>query len=101
MTYSHPQQGSAAEAAVLRKEAGSYLKGLREAAEKTQRDVANEVGFEYYTMVSQIEGGKIRLPPAHLTSYAKALKVDPVEMTKRLLSYYDPLTFDVLFGKKR
>jgi transcriptional regulator with XRE-family HTH domain len=99
MAYSNPQQGSAADAARLRKEAGAYLKSLREAAELTQRDVAMAVGFEYYTMVSQIENGKTRLPPAHLKDYAKALKVDPVTMTKRLLSYYDPLTFDVLFGK--
>lgn len=62
MAYSNPQQGSAAESAALRKEAGAYLKSLRE--------------------------------------YAKALKVNPAVMTKRLLSYYDPLTFDVLFVKK-
>jgi len=42
--------------------AGASLKRLREDAELTQRDLSMKVGFDYYTMVSQIETGAVRLP---------------------------------------
>lgn len=100
MSYSHPQQGSAAEAAALRKKAGEHLKNLRMAVEKTQRDVANDCGFEYYTMISQIEAGRTRVPPQQLVAYAKSLKVSPKKLVKDLMQWYDPVTFEILFTNK-
>lgn len=100
MTYTNPQQGSGAEAKRLRKEAGQMLRNMREAVEKTQKDLAEEIGIGYYTMISQIEGGKTRVPPSQLVSYAKALQVPPKELTKKLLRYYDPCTWEILFTNK-
>lgn len=100
MTFTHPQQGSGEEAKRLRREAGQKLKGFRESVKKTQRDVANEIGFDYYTMVSQIESGKTRVPPAQIVAYAKALKMKPKELAKLLMRYYDPVTFEILFTNK-
>lgn len=99
MAYSHPQHGNTAEAARLRKEVGKRLKALREAVDKTQREVADECGFDYYTMISQIEGGKTRVPPTAMASYAKALKMDGKDFGKLILQYYDPIMFQLLFGK--
>jgi transcriptional regulator with XRE-family HTH domain len=97
MAYSHPQHGHP-EAAKLRKEAGAYLKQQRERAEITQMELAKKLGFEYYTMVSQVEVGKTRLPPDKMQAWAEAVKADPQEFTRTLLRYYDPFTWQILFG---
>lgn len=100
MAFTHPQQGSGEEAKRLRKEVGQKLKEMREAVEKTQKDIAQELGFEYYTMVSQIEGGKTRVPPTSMVAYAKALRVPVKEFAQLLMQHYDPLMFEILFTNK-
>ncbi|GHA27793.1 hypothetical protein GCM10007989_24610 [Devosia pacifica] len=51
--YSHPQHSADQEqVAFLRREAGKWLRGLREAANLSQRDLASRVGFERYAFVS-------------------------------------------------
>ena len=44
----------AAETKSLRREAGRWLKGAREAAGLTQADLALRLGLRYYTFVSQV-----------------------------------------------
>lgn len=97
MAYSHPQQGHP-DAAALRKEAGAWLKQVRERAEITQNTLAKEIGLEYYTMISQVELGKTRVPPDKVVLWAKAVKMEPREFAKRLLRYYDPFMWQALFG---
>ncbi len=100
MTVSNPL-ASHPEAAALRKLAGAYVKGLRERAELSQNDLAKLVGLDYYTMVSQIERGAARLPPDRQQLWAEALKVDPQEFVRTLLRFYDPYTWEILFGGSR
>ncbi len=50
MAYTHTLVGNP-DAKELRKEAGAYVKKLREAANLTQQQVAKSVGMDYYTMV--------------------------------------------------
>ena len=97
MTFTNPQQGTGEEAKRLRKEAGTMLKDMRVAVDKTQRELAAEIGFEYYTMISQIESGKTRVPPAQIVAYAKSLHIPPKELAMKLMRYYDPITFEILF----
>ena len=97
MAYSHPLTGHP-DAPALRKQAGAYVKQLREAAGLTQQQVSKALGLEYYTMISQIEIGKTRVPPDHIAKLAELLEVDPKEFAKRLLSYYDPFMWQILFG---
>ena len=82
----------------LRKEAGKFLKSLRNAANLTQREVAVKLDFDYYTMIAQIEGGSARVPPHAYEGYAKALDVQPRFLAKRLMQYYDPVIYKLLFG---
>ncbi|WP_207462431.1 helix-turn-helix transcriptional regulator [Azospirillum sp. SYSU D00513] len=96
--YSTPIMGSGEHAKRLRKESGKWLKSLRERAELTQNDVANAVGYEYYTMISQIESGKGRVAPDKYLSYAQALKVNPQWFMRNLLKFYDPFCYELLFG---
>ncbi len=97
MTYGRIRKVHA-EAYELRRKAGAYLRQCRENAELTQNKLAQILGFEYYTMISQVEGGKTRLPPAQLVAWAEAVKEEPRVFAKTLLRYYDPFMWDVLFG---
>ena len=53
--YSNQQQISSPEVVELRKEAGLWLKELREKRGLSQRQMAEKVGGNYYTFISQLE----------------------------------------------
>ena len=80
-----------------RKSAGQFLRDRRLDAGITQRDLARALGLGYSQMVSQIEAGKARVPPARYVEYATALKMDPKDFVKELLRYYDPDAWRILF----
>lgn len=93
------QQGrKAVVAGKLRKEAGQFLKTMRERKGLTQRELAEKVGFDYYTFIAQIEAGRGRVPPERYGAYARALDVPSREFVRTLLKYYDPVTYAHLFG---
>ena len=82
-------------------EAGAYIQKLRLAHDPklTQRALADKLKLDYYTFISQVETGTARVPPEAQVAWAKALRVDPQEFAKKLLSYYDPHTHKALFPK--
>jgi len=82
----------------LRKQAGLWLRELRENCGLSQRQLADKVGAEYYTFISQLETGRGRIPPDRYLVWATALKVEPQEFVRTLMSYYDPVTYKILFG---
>ena len=97
--FTHPQQGVAhGDVLRLRQEAGKWLKGLREAAGLSQRDLAKVVGIDYYTFISQIESGRGRVPPAQMRVWAEAFKVPSRDFAVTLMKYYDPLSYELIFG---
>jgi hypothetical protein len=98
--YSSQQKISSPEVAELRREAGSYLKELREKRGLSQRQMAELVGGNYYTFISQLESGRGRIPPDRYLIWAEVLDVKPDVFVKNLLRYYDPVTFSILFGDK-
>jgi hypothetical protein len=51
-------------------------------------------------MIAQIEAGSARMPPDHLVTYAKCLGVRSDLFIKKLMSYYDPITYSGLFGNE-
>jgi transcriptional regulator with XRE-family HTH domain len=96
--YSNPQRLSSNGVVELRREAGRWLKELREKRGLSQRNLADRVGAEYYTFISQIEAGRGRIPPDRYLVWAKALGVDPKIFVRSLLQFYDPVTHAILFG---
>ncbi|MGE0769499.1 MAG: helix-turn-helix domain-containing protein [Hyphomicrobiaceae bacterium] len=97
--YSNPQKRSSAETHELRRAAGVWLRQQREAAGLSQRDLAALVGLEYYTFISQLENGRGRLPPDQYELWAAAFGMPVYDLVFSLLRYYDPVTFDILFGR--
>ena len=96
--YSHPQQRSPYDVGDLRREAGRWLKSLREGQGLSQRQLARHVGVEYYTFISQLEAGRGRVPPERYEIWAQALGLEPQSFVKGLMRFYDPLTYHILFG---
>ena len=82
----------------LRIAAGLWLKEQREAAGLSQRELARILGFEYYTFISQLENGRGRVPTNKYRDYASAVGVEAKIFVKKLLSFYDPVSYEVLFA---
>ena len=85
----------------LRKQAGKYLKTLRESRDLTQNDLAKLLGLDYYTFISQVENGFARVPPENIAKWAQALRVDVAEFAMNLLKFYDPFMHAALNTKKK
>ncbi|SFZ81623.1 hypothetical protein SAMN02983003_0600 [Devosia enhydra] len=98
MSISNPLQGHP-DGAALRKQAGAFLKKARTDAEVTQMELAQAIGAQYYTIISQIEAGKARLPPDKTMIVAQRLGWKPRAFYQRLMQYYDPYGWECLFGK--
>jgi transcriptional regulator with XRE-family HTH domain len=85
-------------ASELRRKGGQWLKQLRLNAGLSQRRLSHILRLENYRFISQLETGRGRIPPDRYQEWARALKVDEQEFVRTLLSYYDPITYRVLFG---
>jgi len=96
--YTHPQRRSTKLTQKLRNQAGFWLRELREKRGLSQRDLAERVGAEYYTFISQLENGRGRIPPDRYLVWAEALGVEPRAFVRTLMSYYDPVTYNIIFG---
>ncbi len=98
--YTHPQRRTAKLTQKLRSKAGRWLRELREKRGLSQRDLAEKVGAEYYTFISQLEHGRGRIPPDRYLLWADALGIEPREFVLGLMPYYDPVTYNVIFGRE-
>jgi len=95
--YGNPQRCVQEDVIERRRQGGKWLKAMRECAGLSQRDLASLVGTEYYTFISQLENGRGRIPPDRYLVWSKALNIEPSHFVKKLMEYYDPVTFGILF----
>lgn len=96
--YLHQQRRQDVETQELRRSAGRWLRVLREERGLSQRELAEQVGAEYYSFISQLETGRGRIPPDRYRVWAEALGVPASEFVRTLMQYYDPVTHSILFG---
>ena len=96
----HSRRRNKPETRERNRQAGQWLKQKREAAGLTQRDLAILLDIDYYTLISQLETGRGRIPSRLYAGWAKALRIEPSEFVKHLLSFYDPATYKVFFGNE-
>ncbi len=97
--YVHQQRLGSEEVQELRREGGRFLKELREKRGLSQRQLAAQVGAEYYTFISQVENGFGRVPSESMEALALALGLAPADFARHLLSCYDPDLHRLLFGE--
>ncbi|MBN9070128.1 MAG: helix-turn-helix transcriptional regulator [Rhizobiales bacterium] len=90
-------QSQQSETSELRHAAGIWLREQREAAGLSQRELARMLELEYYTFISQLENGRGRIPPNRYRDWARALKLDEKTFVRKLLMFYDPVSYEILF----
>lgn len=98
--YAQPLSSRREDVAQLRREAGAWLKNLREKRNISQRELARQINIDYYTFISQIEAGRGRIPPERYEAWARALDVDVRRFTRKMMSFYDPVTYAILFQER-
>lgn len=76
---------------------GSLIKSARGRVGFTQKELADAIGLEYYTMISQIELGYVTVPPALWAPLANALRLDKEEWVLLCLSEVQPEVYSALF----
>lgn len=96
--YTNPQKLQSEENLELRRAAGRWLRERREEKGLSQRQLAELVGVEYYTFISQLENGRGRIPPDKYRVWASALDMESREFVLALLPFYDPITYNILFS---
>jgi len=101
MRHTRTSRRSAKLSQQLRNEAGRWLRELRERRGLSQRDLAKRVGADNHTFISQLEHGRCRIPQRRYLAWAHALGVEPRKFVRALLSYYDPMTYDIIFAVKK
>ena len=79
---------------------GGLVRAAREKAGLTQKAVADAVGLNTYTMISQMELGYVTVPPALWVRLADALNMDRQDFVLRCLSAQMPEVYGSLFGNK-
>jgi transcriptional regulator with XRE-family HTH domain len=98
--YTNPKKRNANDTLELRREAGRWLKNRRELCGLSQTKLAERVGADPYTIISQIETGRGRVPPDKYRVWAQALNMSPRVFALSLLPFYDPVTYEILFGQE-
>jgi transcriptional regulator with XRE-family HTH domain len=96
--YTHTQRRSNQSTRELRRKAGRRLRELREKRGLSQREMEQKVGAEHHTFISQLELGRGRIPPDRYLDWADALGVGAREFVCELMSYYDPVTYEIIFA---
>jgi hypothetical protein len=99
--YSSQQQITSSEVIELRKEAGLWLKELREKRGCRQRQMAEKVGELLHLHLSIGVQGAAGYPPTDTLVWAEVLGVEPKFFVRNLLRSYDPVTYSILFGKSK
>jgi transcriptional regulator with XRE-family HTH domain len=82
----------------IRKVTGAWLREKRERAGFSQRVLAEKVGFDYYTFISQIETGRGKIPSDKYAVYADALGIPRREFGIEMLRSTDPELYEMVFG---
>jgi transcriptional regulator with XRE-family HTH domain len=96
--YTNSQRRADERTKKLRNQAGNWLRELRQARGLSQFQLAQKVGVRYYATISQLEHGRGRVPPDRYLVWADALGVNAREFVRGLMSYYDPVTYEIVFG---
>jgi transcriptional regulator with XRE-family HTH domain len=95
-----PSPKSPEQAKLRRREAGVWLKALRQRAGMSQMQLAEVLGYKYYTFIAQVENGHGRVPTDGLEAWAIALGEPPSAFARHLLFFYDPELHRLLFEAK-
>jgi DNA-binding XRE family transcriptional regulator len=84
----------------LRCEGGALLKRRRELLGLTQKQIAERVGLEPYTIIDQLEHGVGRIEPHQYSQWAEALQVPIQRLVAEVLRHVDPCAHELFVPKQ-
>jgi len=67
-----------------------HLTTLIERSDKTQKEIAAEVGFPKANVLTMMKQGITKVPISRVPALARALEVEPAELMKIVLKEYQP-----------
>jgi hypothetical protein len=73
-----------------------HIDCLINVTEKTQRQIALEMGYDRSNIISMFKQGQTRVPPDRVPALADALGVDRAELMIMWLEDYAPATLEVI-----
>ena len=73
-----------------KKTVAEYISGQIDLCGKSQKQLAEEVGFPKANILTMIKHGTTRVPIHRVPALAKALGVDPAKLMKMVLQEYQP-----------
>ena len=79
---------------------GGLIKEAREKSGFTQKALAEAIGLDYYTMISQMELGYVSVPPALWVVIARTLDMGRVDFVLRCILAYQPDLYEALFDRR-
>jgi transcriptional regulator with XRE-family HTH domain len=79
---------------------GLALKEARVREGYSQKALADSLGIEYYTMISQMELGYMSIPPTLWTPIADKLRLNRADWVLRCLTEIMPEVYHAIFGIK-
>lgn len=62
-------------------------------SEKTQRQIAEECGFENANVITMLKTGTTKIPLNRIGAIAKSLRVDPAHLLRLVMTEYMPDTW--------
>ena len=65
-------------------------------SDKTQREIAEECGFEKPNIITMFKTGATKLPINRIGPLAKALNVDPAHLLRLVMTEYMPDTWEAI-----
>ena len=84
----------------LRREGGLLLKRRRELLGMTQKQIAERVGLEPYTVIDQLEHGLGRIEPYHYPQWADALELPLRRLVAEVLRHVDPFAHELFVPRE-
>lgn len=75
-----------------------FLSGAISLSGKTQRTIAEDLGYDNPNILTLFKQGKTKLPINKVPAMANSLGVDPVKLIRLVMREYMPDTWDVLDG---
>lgn len=79
---------------------GQVLKDARVKQGYTQKALADALGLEYYTMISQMELGYISIPATLWLNIARVLQMETYRWVLLCLNEYQPDVYRALFNNR-
>jgi len=79
-----------------KKDLAVFIAGKLDTSEKTQTEIAAEVGFEHPNVLSMIKSGATQIPIGRVPALADALEIPRDELLRRCLDAYLPELYAIL-----